>query len=310
MTKTKFNFVGNLKKCLIISGVFFLIGVIVACIFGVKFHVNYTGGSRFTYTYTGELDTEACAKIITDSVSIPASATSSKSLVGDETKLVITLASSDVVVTDMQSAITETLTEAYPDNNVEFGEANTVSPSVAGRFFIKSIVAVIIAAILVIIYLGIRFKKIGGISAGLASFACLLHDCIMAFIACIIFRLEIDANFIAVVLTILGYSINATIVIYDRIRENHVNNPAMSVTDTVNKSINETLARSIVTSLSTFLSIVTIIVVAECFGISSLRTFAIPMAIGVVFGCYSSVCLSGPIWATWKESRKAKAKKK
>ena len=309
MNKTNFDFVGNIKKFLIISGCIFLIGIIVACIFGVKLHVNYTGGSRFTYTYTGEINNEECDKLVTDSVGIEANVTSSKSLVGNDTKLVITLSSSDVDITDMQQKLTKLLEEKYPDNQIKLGEANTVSASVAGKFFIKSIVAVIIAAILVIIYLGIRFKKIGGISAGLASFACLLHDCIMAFIACIIFRLEIDANFIAVVLTILGYSINATIVIYDRIRENHELDGSLSYTQTVNKSVNETLARSVVTSASTFIAILTIIIVAECFGITTLRTFAIPMAFGVVFGCYSSVCLAGPMWAVWKESRKAKAKK-
>ncbi len=309
MNNTKFDFVGNLKKFLIISAALILIGAIVACIFGVKLHINYTGGSRFTYTYTGEIDNEACEKLITEKTELNTNVTSSKSLVGDDTKLVITMNQGDFDISEMQTSITKLLEENYPDNNIKFGEANTVSATVAGRFFIKSLVAMAIAAVFVIIYLGFRFRKIGGISAGIVSFGCLLHDCIMAFITCVIFRLEIDANFIAVALTILGYSINATIVIYDRIRENHELNPAASYTETVNLSVNQTLRRSLVTSIATVISGIAIIIAAELFGITSLRTFAIPMTVGLIFGCYSSVCLAGPVWAFWQEKKAANSKK-
>ena len=117
----------------------------------------------------------------------------------------------------------------------------------------------------------------------------------------IIFRLEIDSNFMAVILTTLGYSLNDTIVIYDRMRENTKLYPSMDFRDRVNISINQSLGRTIKTTLATFLAIITVVVVSEFFGLSSLRSFAIPMAVGILSGCVSSICLSSPLWYHWRK---------
>ena len=119
--------------------------------------------------------------------------------------------------------------------------------------------------------------------------------------------MQIDANYIAVVLTILGYSLNDTIVIYDRVRENKKLNPSMGVGELVNLSINQTIIRNIVTTITTIIAVLTIVVVSEIYGLTSLRTFAIPMAFGLVSGGISSLFVAGPLWVIWK-NRKLKEK--
>ena len=127
------------------------------------------------------------------------------------------------------------------------------------------------------------------------------------------FRLQIDINFVAVLLTILGYSLNDTVIIYDRIRENRTRNRSGNLAEVVNTSINETLNRTIITTITTFVAVIVVAVVAEFFGLTALRSFAIPMAFGMISGSYSSICLSGPLWVKWNEfnyNRKLKKENK
>ena len=213
---------------------------------------------------------------------------------------------------DIQKAIGVVLSKNFADNNFKSLDGNTVNPTLAGAFFGKSLFAVLFAGLLVVVYIGVRFRKIGGISAGLSAFVALVHDVLISFFVCVIFGLEIDTNFFAVALTLFGYSLNATIVIFDRIRENRKLHPELSVRMQVNKSISETFARSLVTSLATFMAIICVVVVAEFFGVTALRTFAIPMSVGIISGCFSSVFIAGPVWVKWveySEKRTSKAKK-
>ena len=163
---------------------------------------------------------------------------------------------------------------------------------------------------MVVVYVGIRFRKIGGISAGMFALLALLLDCFMAFAASIFFRLEIDSNFMSVILTTLGYSLNDTIVVYDRIRENNRLYPEMGLRDLINTSVTQSLGRTIKTTVATFLAIVAIVIVAEFFGLATLRSFAIPMAIGILSGCVTSVCISSPLWYSWKKASDARKAKK
>ena len=221
-----------------------------------------------------------------------------------------TTANSEAMI-DIQDSITYLLNSKFETANFKLSEANTVNPTLASSFLVKSIVAIAIAALGVIIYIGIRFRNIGGISAATTSLIALIHDVLIAFFACVVFELEIDANFLAVILTLFGYSLNDTIVIFDRVRENKKFFPSLSVCEQVNKSINETLLRSVMTAITTFCSIVSVVVVAEFFGVTALRSFAIPMAVGIIAGCFSSVFLAGPMWVRWVENtskRKSKIK--
>ena len=169
---------------------------------------------------------------------------------------------------------------------------------------------VLITAVLVVIYVGIRFRKIGGVSAGITALVSLVFDVIITFFTCVIFGLQIDSNYIAVVLTILGYSLNDTIVIYDRVRENRRLYPDKTTDELVNDSINSVKKRTIITTATTIIAVFTLVVVSELHGLTSLRSFAIPMATGLVSGTISSLFISGPLWVIWKNNTAKKAKKK
>ena len=210
----------------------------------------------------------------------------------------------------IESSVTAKLTKTFADNKINNIGSNTVSGTIANNFFLKCLVAVLLAGILVVVYVGIRFRKIGGVSAGMFALLALLLDCFMAFAASVFFRLEIDSNFMSVILTTLGYSLNDTIVVYDRIRENNRLYPEMDLRTLINTSVSQSLGRTIKTTVATFLAIIAIVVVAEFFGLSTLRSFAIPMAIGILSGCVTSVCISSPLWYSWKKASDARKAKK
>ena len=297
----------NTKKWFKISVIAYAIlivaGIVMTVAFGPKLDINFSGGTKISYSYTGDIAEKDFDDAVGSVLDKEFSVSQNTSLAGDVNSYVITLAGKDSVSAETQEKITTTLQEKFKDNDVELYDSNSVSPAVAGNFFVKSLVAVVLTAVLVVIYVGIRFKKIGGVSASLTAFCALVLDLLTAFFICVIFRLPIDMNFMAVVLTILGYSLNDTIVIYDRVRENKRMYPAMPLSENMDKSVSDTLVRNIVTTVTTVCAVLTIVVVSEVFGLTSLRSFAIPMAFGLVSGCFSSLFVSGPLWVLYKERK-------
>ena len=292
-----------------IYAVFFLAGIAFIFIpsFGINLDINFSGGTKLAYSYTGDISNEDIEASVEEVIEESFTITQSTSLAGDTKTFEITLVGRNSVSAEKQEELTQALTEKFADNEIALYNSNSVSPNIAGTFFVKSIVAVLITAILVVIYVGIRFRRIGGVSAAVTALITLVFDVLVTFFTCVFFRLQIDSNYIAVVLTILGYSLNDTIVIYDRVRENERLNPEMEIGELVNDSINKVKVRNIVTSLTTFIAVITIVVVSELFGLSSLRTFAIPMAFGIISGGASSLFIAGPLWVIWKRHKAKKA---
>lgn len=314
MRKINIDFNKSLKKVLIVYAVIFLAGIVFIFVpgFGVKLDINFGGGTKISYSYTGDVsdtDIESTAKGVLDK---SFTVSKSTSLAGDTKTFEIALVGKNSVSAEKQEELTKSLTEKFADNEIALYNSNSVSPTVAGSFFVKSVVAVVITAILVVIYVGIRFRRIGGVSAAVTALCALVFDVLITFFTCVLFKLQLDSNYIAVVLTILGYSLNDTIVIYDRVRENKRLMPDAEIGEVVNASINTTLKRNVITSLTTFVAVMTIVTVSELFGLSTLRTFAIPMAFGIVSGAVSSLFIAGPLWVRWKryKAKKAAAKRK
>jgi len=306
----KIDFVGNLKKYLIVLAAIILVGAIISVVFGVKLDINFKGGSRYTYSFTGDVDLATAESVANQAIgSTSAVASISTDVTGTSKSLVISIPAGSVD-NEAPTKILKALQTKYATAGFALADANTVGASIAGTFLLKSLVAVVIAAVLVIVYIGFRFRLIGGISAGVTALVALIVDIMVAFMTCVIFRLEIDSNFIAVVLTILGYSLNDTVVIYDRIREEKKLRPGESIRNIVNSSINNTLGRTVATSIATLLAVLTVLVVSEFFGLSTLRSFAIPMSAGIISGAFSSVCLSGPLWVLWCEKFPSKKVKR
>lgn len=305
MRKFNIDFNKNFKYVVIVYAVIFAIGI-VSSFFGIKLDINFSGGTKIAYSYTGEIDIKDIEKLADEKLDADFTISKSTALAGDTETFEIALSGKNAISAEKQDELTKGLQKEFKDNKIELYNSNSVSPSIAGTFFAKSIVAVLITAILVVIYVGFRFRRIGGVSAALTAMVALVLDVLVTFFICVIFGLQIDANYIAVVLTILGYSLNDTIVIYDRVRENKKLNPSMGVGELVNLSINQTIIRNIVTTITTIIAVLTIVVVSEIYGLTSLRTFAIPMAFGLVSGGISSLFVAGPLWVIWKNFKARK----
>ena len=153
------------------------------------------------------------------------------------------------------------------------------------------------------IYVWFRFKRISGLSAGFASLTALAFDALsMVFIYAIV-RFPVNESFLAAILTILGYSINDTIVIFDRIRENQAKHKNLKPGEVANISITQSLTRSINTALCTLISLVVLYVFARIYKLTSMEQFSFPLIIGMITGCYSSIFLAAPLWAAWQHKK-------
>lgn len=203
------------------------------------------------------------------------------------------------------NSIIELMTKEYNAKRVY--RMQNVEPFIANETKQKGIRAVTIASALILVYIWWRFSTISGLPAGVAALIALIHDTLMILAAYIIFRIPINESFVAAVLTILGYSINDTIIIYDRIRENSKRMGGMSLRELSNISIKQTLSRTINTSLTTLIAILTVYIFASLNNIESIKDFTFPLIIGTVSGVYSTLFIAIPLWVMWKE-REARRK--
>lgn len=238
---------------------------------------------------------------------------SSTALSTGEESIKINAIGNIALTTSQIEKITTTLTEDFSKNEINEVQVNSVSESFGSSFFGKAIFAVILASILVILYVGYRFRKVGGVKAGITALAALIHDVFFIYFFNVIFGITIDTNFIAVFLTILGYSLNDTIVIYDRIRENAgIYGNKMSIRDLTNLSVTQSFKRTCVTSITTFCAIMSVTVVALVYNLDTILSFAIPMSVGTICGTFSSLFMAGPLYVFWcehDEKKGGKAKK-
>ena len=198
------------------------------------------------------------------------------------------------------------MNEQFSCNEIETASISVVNPTIGGEFLAKCLVAIGFAALLMVFYVSFRFRRIGGWSAGVTAVIALVHDILMVFAVFVVGRISLNANFIAVCLTILGYSLNDTIVIYDRIRENRrIYGAAMPVEDLVNLSLNQSMTRSLLTSVTTASAMVVVSLVALLYNVNTILSFSFPMIIGMVSGFYSSVCIAPALWTMWQKKKAA-----
>lgn len=310
--KKVIDFIGAKKIFFIISLAIIGIGIICNFIFGTTLDIQFSGGATLTFSYTEDADhpveQSALYDFIQEKTTDRITTSFSEDLMGNTGKNVsVQFSGNDSIATDIQKSLEADLQAQYPENNFTTLEANSVDASMGFNFLLKCLAAVALASILMVLYVTIRFKKIGGLSAGVMALVALFHDIAMIYFLYVIFRMPIDSNFIAVVLMILGYSLNDTIVIYDRVREQRkLMGRKTDIATVFNVSASKTLKRTIMTSVTTFVAILTVYILAVIFNISSVKGFALPMMIGVISGCYSSICIAGPLWVMWQNRKAAK----
>ena len=300
----KFDFIKNRKIYLLISVAIIVVTLAVSFIFGINLDIEFKGGTIITYSYEGSVDKAAFESAI-EAVVGNVSVAESNSIATGATNLVVTLASNEGITPETLEQVNAAVEEPY---SVKYVESSTVDPTIGGEMLLKSLVAVAVASVLMIVFIGIRFRKIGGWSAGVCAVIALLNDIFVVFATFVIFGISIDTNFMAVVLTILGYSVNDTIVIYDRIRENkNTYGGQMGVAQLVNTSLNECLRRTVLTTVTTVSALIVVCVVAVIFNVNSILSFTFPMMIGMIHGVYSSIAVAPQLWVLWQERKAKKA---
>ena len=311
MKTWNFDFVGRARWFYALSIGMVVITLICALIFGVELDIQFRGGAMLRYSFTGEaLSVEQVEGELGGVISESFNVQIAEGLTSGDKSITISIASGDGLETAEQEAIGAALTAAYPDRDIKLLSSNSIEASAGRDFFLKCIVAVLFTLAVMIVFIAFRFKNIGGWSAGVMGVLALLHDAFFVFATFVLFRMPLNDSFMAVTLTILGYSINDTIVIYDRIRENRrIYGGKMAVRELVNLSINQSFMRTINTSVTTLIAIITVGVVASLFGVTSIISFAFPMTLGLISGVYSTVCIAGPLWVVWQEHKQKLATK-
>ena len=289
-----------------ISACIMAVGLIMTIINGITLDIQFKGGAilKYAMSETVEFDPDIAADMVEEKLNGRiATGQITTDFATGEKHLVISMTGDEALSNEELTLISETLKERYPELKFELDSTNNVSPFFGRKFLQNAVIAIALSALLIILYVWFSFRKIHGLSAGAMSLVALLHDLLIAFFTFTIFRIPIGDTFVAVALAILGYSINDTIVIYDRIRENSRMTRKMPVEDIVDKSVSQSFTRSLNTNFAVFMSIAILYVFAALNGLESIVSFALPMAIGSLSGCYSTICIVGPLWASWQKRK-------
>ena len=309
--KKQINFVGLRKKFLVFSSCLMAAIVLCAVVFGVHLDTEFTGGAMITLSYDGSFEMAQVQQTASNALENTGLTlqTGENVATGDQT-LKISMPGTETVTTDQVEALLGSLNETYPDNNFAQLSLSNVSAAMGTKFLQKSLVAVVFALVLILLYIALRFKNIGGLTGGMMAVLALVNDLMVVFGTFVLLRTPLDGNFIAAMLTILGYSINDTVVVYDRIRENRaLMGKKASFEELVNRSVNQSARRTLITTITTVMALGVLCIVAKLYGLDSIFTFAFPLMMGMISGVYTSLCVSTSAWMLWSERSPKSGKK-
>jgi len=304
----------------ILSALIFLAGLVSYIINdGFKLDIQFEGGTviemrankdTFTPENTQKV-TQDIAALVQKTVNKPASVQKSTaydttgSSKGGFDVIRISIGSKDTLTNSELTSVKEAIIKEYKldATNATISE-ETVEPFIGKELLQNGVTATLIAFALIIVYVWFRFKVMSGLSAGVFAVVGVLHDLLVMLSVYLIFRIPVNESFIAAILTVVGYSMNDTIIIYDRIRENSRLLKKIPLPELVNQSILQTLNRSINTVVTALIAITTVFIFSKVNGIETMAEFSFPLIIGMATGCYSSIFIASPLYVMWKESQK------
>ncbi|MBO5734395.1 MAG: protein translocase subunit SecF [Clostridia bacterium] len=293
----KLKIVENAKIYFLIPAVIILLGVVFFFVNGGFVQdIDFAGGMTMYVDMGKDVDTAEVADTVK---SADSSIPTPRVMKADGTVIVI---QTTHVEDGTRDKIQTKLVETYGiDRETAFISVDTVDATMGAELRSQALTAALIACLLMLIYITIRFEFFTGISAVI----CLLHDVLIMLSFYVIFKIPFNANFIAAMLTIIGYSINNTIVVFDRVRENQ-RKSMREVKSLVNTSISQTLKRSLYTTITTIVPVILLYIL----GVDTIKEFALPLMVGLLAGTYSSVFMAGSVWAGFKSlSKKRKLAK-
>lgn len=276
-------------------------GIVYGLVTGYKFDTDFKGGTNIQVDLKEEFDNNEISKLVQD---ITGTVPLVQKMTGGDSTVTIT---TEVIPEETLNAVTNALKAKYV--NMDQPSTKNVQPSYGKEMVNSAIIAISVAIVLILLYVGIRFKTLG-FTAAVTAIIALLHD-VLALVAIYgIIKFPINSTFVAVILTIVGYSINDTIIVYDRIRENRRKvTKSKDLKETINLSVNQTMARTIYTSLTTILAILVVYVFAYISNQQVLKEFSLPLVLGILFGTYSSIFIASSLWCIFEEIGMKKNKK-
>ena len=295
--------------CFVLSILMFLAGIIGLIVNGLQFDIQFQGGTVMQIEMpNGSFDTERAADIVMETLGKKASVQKSSTYnadKGDESinLMVLNIGSEETLNEEERTKLLGALREEFNIKENANVTVNSVAPFIGDEIKVNALRAIALSSVMIILYVWWRFRSMHGLSAGVFAVLALVHDVYAMFVYYVLFRVPINDSFVAAALTIIGFSVNDTVVIYDRIRENTRLMKKASIHDLVNTSVIESLSRSINTSITTLISILTLYVFAAIYNIQSIKDFTIPLVVGIISGCYSTIFIACPLYMMWQERR-------
>jgi len=305
----RYDFIKNRKYPFIFSIALFVFFGIMLVVNGVTLDINFRGGTRIMIECVGDVDPNAAGALIEQEVGkkVMASITNTYSPDADEaavSMLRLDIAGNEPLTREEEERVKELIGENFAvklDSNKN--ETVSITPTIGRETLQRGILAVGLSVVLILLYVAWRFSTLSGFSAGVCAIIALIHDVIVMFGVYITMKLPLNDIFVAALLTVIGYSINDTVVIYDRIRENTELMKKSSLADIVNVSIHQSLSRSINTMVTTLICLVVMLVYSASNNIGSLFDFSFSLLIGVISGVYSTLFIAAQLWVVWKERK-------
>lgn len=308
---SNFDFIKNRKIFLTISAVLLLVFLVLYIINGAVLDITFRGGTRMSIECREAVDANQAGVLLEQALNKKVNTSVMETVSGSQgtTKhtimLRIDVASEQPLTPDQEQLVSDTLVkEGFPvildsPNN----EVASIEPTIGRETLSRGLLAVAISSVLILIYVAWRFSIMSGFSAAVCAVIALLHDCAVMLGVYVAFRIPFNDVFIAAILTIIGYSINDTIIIYDRIRENAGTMQKSDMGTIVNVSIRQTLSRTINTTVTTLIAVVVLYIFAAANNITSLRDFGLSLIIGCIAGSYSSIFIAANLWHWWRSMR-------
>jgi SecD/SecF fusion protein len=292
IVKKELHFIENRKKFYVVSAAVIITGLVFLGVKGFNYGIDFTGGTMIQMNMHEKVDISKVEKAI-DKYDLNETITYSGSK-----KHEIVIKTTKALKTKERTAVAETIEKEFGLKSSDVIESSEIGPTVGSGLKKNAMKSIGLAALGMLIYIIIRFRSW---KYGVAAVAGILHDVLVLIAVYAIFGIEVNNPFIAVILTIVGYSINDTIVIFDRVRENSRTMRGQPLVDILDVSISQTLDRSIMTSATTIISIIPLLIMVSAY----LSEFVLPLMIGVVSGTYSSICLCSPLYFEFNRKEEA-----
>lgn len=291
---TSFDFVGRRHLLLMVSAGMILLCLGLILVRGPKLGIDFAGGSLVQVRFAAATETDAVRKALGGTLA----AVDIQDMGREQTEFLIRLPLSAEESESVNNKVTAALAQSFGRDQVEILRVEAVGPRVGQELRQKAILAVLFATLMMGVYIWIRFEWRFGVGAAVA----LLHDVVITVGALIVAGYEFDLTIVAALLTIVGFSVNDTVIVSDRIRENRSKDRRAPLAAVINRSVNETLSRTIMTQGLTLVMVVSLYFL----GGEIIHDFALALLVGFVVGTYSSIYVASPIVLTWEERSKKK----